>query len=69
MEVTEFELPYTKLKGSISNSVQYFLPVNDKRAKIFWPDMMPEYKDYKKYNFDQDAELLWLLDYIKVNVR
>ncbi len=64
MEVTPFELPYTKVKGSISNSVQYFLPVADKRAKIFWPDMMPEYKDYKKYNFDQDAELLWLLDRI-----
>lgn len=64
METTEFELPYSKTKGSISNSVQYYLPSTDKRAKIFWPDMMPEYKDYKKYNFDQDAELLWLLDRI-----
>jgi hypothetical protein len=64
MEITEFELPYTKTKGSISNSVQYFLPPTDKRVKTFWPDMMPEYKDYKKYNFDQDAELLWLLDRI-----
>lgn len=65
MEGTPFELPYTKTKGSISNSAQYFLPAGDKRAKIFWPDLMPEYNDYKKYNFDQDAELLWLLDYIK----
>lgn len=64
MEVTEFELPYTKITGSISNSVQYFLPPTDRRAKTFWPDIMPEYKDYKKYNFDQDAELLWLLDRI-----
>lgn len=64
MEMTEFILPYTKVKGSISNSAQYFLPSTDKRAKIFWPDMMPEYKDYKKYNFDQETELLWLLDRI-----
>lgn len=69
MEMTEFELPYTKLKGSISNSAQYFLPVNDKRSKIFWPDMMPEYEDYKKYNFDQDTEVIWLLDQIKNNQR
>lgn len=67
MEMTEFELPYTKLKGSISNSAQYFLPVKDKRSKIFWPDRMPEYEDYKKYNFDQDTEVIWLLDYIKNN--
>lgn len=64
MEMTEFILPYTKVKGSISNSAQYFLPSTDKRAKIFWPDMTLEYKDYKKYNFDQETELLWLLDRI-----
>lgn len=64
MENTDFELPYTKIKGTISNSAQYFLPVTDKKAKTFWPDIMPEYKDYKKYNFDKDSELLWLLDRI-----
>lgn len=67
METTEFELPYTKTKGSISNSAQYYLPPTDEKAKTFWPDMMLEYKDYKKYNFDQDAELLWLLDRINNN--
>jgi hypothetical protein len=65
METTEFELPYTKTKGSISNSAQYYLPSTDKRAKTFWPDLMPEYEDYKKYDFDQDAELLWLLNRIE----
>ncbi len=64
MEVTEFELPYTKIKGSISNSIQYYLPITDKRSKIFWPDMMPEYEDYKKHNFSQNSELFWLLDRI-----
>jgi hypothetical protein len=64
MENTPFSLPYTHLSGSISNCMQVFLPSNDKRAKIFYPDMMPTYQDYKKYNFDANAEILYLLDSI-----
>ncbi|NLI36410.1 MAG: peptidase S41 [Bacteroidales bacterium] len=64
MEKTPFCLPYTHLKGSISNSMQIFLPVSDKRAKIFYPDLMPTYQDYKKYDFDANAEILYLLDKI-----
>lgn len=62
MENTPFSLPYTHLKGGISNSMQIFLPANDKRAKIFYPDLMPTYQDYKNYNFDANAEILYLLD-------
>ena len=65
MEVTPFELPRTKLNGSISNSLQVFLPVDDPRAEQFTPDLMPTYEDYKRYNFDSNTELLFLLDYIK----
>ena len=65
MEVTPFELPRTKLNGSISNSLQLFLPVDDPRAEQFTPDLMPTYEDYKRYNFDTNTELLFLLDYIK----
>ena len=65
MEQTPFELPRTKLKGSISNSLQLFLPKDDPNAKQLTPDLMPAYEDYKRYNFDFNAELLFLLDYIK----
>lgn len=65
MEQTPFELPRTKLKGSISNSLQLFLPKDDPRASQFTPDLMPTYEDYKRYNFDSNTELLFLLDYIK----
>lgn len=65
MEQTPFTLPYTKLEGSISNSQQLCFPTNDRRAKIFWPDMMPSMSDYKHYGFDAHAEILWLLDKIK----
>lgn len=65
MESTPFELQRTGTNGSISNSAQYFLPPADKRAKTFYPDLMPAYKDYVRYGFDKHAEILFLLDYLK----
>lgn len=65
MEQTPFELPYTRVKGSISNAIQIFLPAGDKRSRIFYPDLIPSYDDYRKYHFDQQSELLFLLDRIK----
>lgn len=62
MEQTSFELPYTKLQGSISNSMQICFPGQDPRAKIFWPDMRPSYEDYLRYGFDLNTEVLWLID-------
>ena len=64
MEATFFELPRTKVKGSISNSAQYFLSPADKRAKTFYPDMMPAYADYARYGFDKHAEVMYLMDYL-----
>jgi hypothetical protein len=64
MEVTEFMLPRTGMRGSISNSLQVFLPVDDPRAHDFTPDLMPTYEDYKRYDFDDNTILLYLLDYI-----
>jgi len=65
MEVTQFELPRTKLNGSFSNALQLFLPIDDPRAKDFYPDLMPTYEDFKRYNFDDNAIPMYLLDYIK----
>ena len=64
MEVTEFALPRTGLRGSISNSLQVFLPLNDPRAKDFTPDLMPTYEDYKRYNFDDNTIPMYLMDII-----
>lgn len=64
MEQTLFTLPYTRLEGSISNSAQIFLPGKDRRAKTLWPDVMMKYEDYKKYGFDGQAEIRFLLDRI-----
>lgn len=65
MEQTLFRLPYTKMQGSISNSMQVCLPTNDPRAKTLYPDLMPTYEDYRRYNFDNHTEILYLLDWMK----
>ena len=65
MEVTPFTLPRTNLEGSISNSLQLFLHADDPCAKQLTPDILLTYDDYKRYNFDNQAEVLFLLDYIK----
>lgn len=62
MEQTLFKLPYSGLQGSISNSMQIFLPGKDKRAKTFWPDVMLTYEEYRKYGFDKHAEIKYLLE-------
>ncbi len=64
MEVTPFELPYTGLQGSISNAMQVFLPADDPRAKVFWPERMLSPKEYETYGFSQDADLLYLIDHL-----
>ena len=69
MEVTQFILPRTKLEGSISNSMQLFLPADDPCAKQLTPDILLTYDDYKRYNFDSQAEVLFLLDYIKAQAK
>ena len=64
MEGTWFNLPYTGVQCSISNSVQIFLSPDDRRAKIFYPDMMPSINDYARYLFDANTEVLYTLDLI-----
>jgi len=61
MEDTPFELPYTHLKGGISNSIQICFDPSDPCAKVFWPDDMMTYKEYRKYSFDKNAELLYII--------
>ena len=61
MEVTQFMLPNTGLECSASNSLQSCFPKDHAKAKIFTPDFQLTYKDYQKYNFSKDAELLFTI--------
>lgn len=62
MEGTPYQLPLTGINGGLSNSLQVFLPTDDRRANILYPELMPSYEDYRKYNFDKHTEILYLLD-------
>ena len=62
MEVTPFVLPLTGLTGSVSNSLQAFLPSVDPRARQFTPDVRISYEDYCRLGFDQNAILMHIIE-------
>lgn len=65
MENTEFVLPNTGMKCSVSNSIQKCFSNDSPNARILQPDIQLTYQDYKKYGFDKNAELLYILDTLK----
>lgn len=62
METTPFSLPYSRLNGSISNYMQLLLPVDDKRATSYTPDIEMTYNQYKSYQFNRDAIIMYLIE-------
>jgi len=65
METTNFELPYTKITGSISNGLQILFPNDPVKGKVWMPDFAMKWTDYVKYNIDKNSEILYTLDLIK----
>ena len=64
-----FTLPRTGLEGEIDLTIQKCYPDDHPRAKQFYPDIMPKYEDYKRYNFDDNASVLYLLDIINGKIK
>lgn len=65
MEVTPFQLPYTNLAASASNTMQQFFPPDSPYAKIFKPDIEISSKDYSNHNLDANTPILTILDLCK----
>lgn len=63
METTNFNLPQSGLRGSISNAVQMF-DLENPKADVFHPDFEVTYSTFKKYDFDQETTLRYALDLI-----
>jgi hypothetical protein len=65
METTNLTLPKTGISGSISNSRQVLFEKNSQFAKTLKPDYEMTWKDYEKYGFDKNAEILKTLELIE----
>ena len=61
MEITPFKLPNTRLECSASNSLQSCFPKDHPMAKTLTPDIQLSYDDYRKTDFSNDAELLFII--------
>ncbi len=65
MESTQFELPETKIKGSISNSMQVLFKNDSQTGKLLHPDFEMNWNVFFKYKFDNEAEVLNAIDLIE----
>lgn len=63
MELTDFTLPESKLRGSIANSLQLYMPENP-RADTFAVTHPLTYEVFRRYAFDHETALRYALDLI-----
>lgn len=62
METTPFQLPFTKLSASSSNSLQQFVETGSIMEKALIPEIEITLDDYKTYNFDANTPVLKIID-------
>lgn len=62
MEVTPFQLPYTNLEASSSNTMQQLFPTDSPYAKILKPDIEITSQDYHNYYLDANTPILRVLE-------
>ena len=62
MAQTPLYLPTTNLFASISNTLQMFLPSDDPKAEILLPDYPMTEDLYRKYEYDSNAEIMYVLE-------
>lgn len=65
MEATYFTLPYTGIIGSISNSQQILMSLGDPRCKEFTPDFPINYSTYRKYGFNLDTPISFIVEMLE----
>lgn len=64
MGTTFYSLTHTGIKGSVSNSYQLFDPDNAIKNRILHPDYPLSWEDFIRFDCNDDAEILYILDLI-----
>ncbi len=65
VDVTPFELPRSKLGGSIARTAQILIPEDTSRGRVLAPDFPMTWRDFAAYAFDEHAEVRFALDLIQ----
>ncbi|RXQ91542.1 hypothetical protein EO244_12410 [Ancylomarina salipaludis] len=68
MDGIRFSLDESGLKGVVSKCRQVYFPYDKAKGKELTPNYKMQWSDFKKYNFDANAELLYTLDLINSGV-
>lgn len=63
VDVTPFELPHSKLRGSIARTAQTLFPGDE--GRVMTPDYPMSWRDFATYEFDSHAEVRFALDLIR----
>jgi len=63
VDVTPFELPHSKLSGSIARTEQVLFPGDE--GRVLEPDFPMTWRDFAEYEFDEHAEVRFALDLIR----
>ena len=61
---TMYKLPFSKLEGRLSRTIVVYPGVPEENH-AFIPDFPMKWSDYRKYNYDLESEVLYILDLIK----
>jgi hypothetical protein len=65
MDGIRFTLSESGLIGVVSKCRQIYFPYDAKKGKELTPDFVMQWSDFRKYDFDSNAELQYVLDLIE----
>jgi hypothetical protein len=65
VDVTEYELPNSGLRGSVARTRQIMFPDDPELARTLTPHFPMVWEDYRRFDFDAHAEVRYALDLIE----
>ncbi len=64
VDVTPFQLPHSRLEGSIARTAQILFPDGGDQGRALMPEFPMAWRDFERYDFDQHSELRYAVDLI-----